>query len=172
MLVYLEAQRTSVNAAFDAVPPEMRDLAPGPGRWSAANILEHLAMVKTRIAKLLSHKIEMSRAAGIGKETSTDPVLPTIDVANVFDRTTRVNAPEAVIPNGMDSVSAWKALEEASHAMHDMVVSGEGLALGDILHPHPRFGPMSVYQWVAFIGAHEGRHAAQIREINDSSSQH
>jgi hypothetical protein len=31
--------------------------------------------------------------------------------------------------------------------------------------PHPRFGPLTGYQWIAFSGAHEARHAAQIREI-------
>jgi hypothetical protein len=31
--------------------------------------------------------------------------------------------------------------------------------------PHSVFGPSSAYHWFAFVGAHEARHAAQIREI-------
>jgi len=61
--------------------------------------------------------------------------------------------------------SAWEALESATESLHKMVVSGDGLALDAVSHPHPALGPMSIYQWIAFVGAHEARHAAQIREI-------
>ena len=45
------------------------------------------------------------------------------------------------------------------------IARGDGLALSQVEHPHPIFGPLNLYQWVAFVGAHEARHAAQIREV-------
>lgn len=35
------------------------------------------------------------------------------------------------------------------------------------LYPHPVFGPMDVAQWVDFIGIHEERHLAQLKEALD-----
>ena len=47
-----------------------------------------------------------------------------------------------------------------------------GLAIGQIELPHPRFGLLNAYQWVLFLGAHERRHTAQIREIVETLGRH
>ena len=44
------------------------------------------------------------------------------------------------------------------------VLSADGLALSGVIHDHPFFGPLNVYQWVELIAAHEMRHVAQMRE--------
>ncbi len=49
--------------------------------------------------------------------------------------------------------------------MRDVLHAGDGLAIGTLSLPHPLFGPLTAYHWLAFVGAHEARHAAQIREI-------
>jgi hypothetical protein len=164
LLRYLDQQRSILKSAFDAVPAELRNQPPAPDRWSAANIIEHLAIVESRISKFLSSRIEEARGAGLAQETSTEPVLPTIDLSRMYDRTVRVQAPETAIPTGLDAASAWTALEGASSMLKAMVLAGDGLAVSSVTYPHPRFGALSVYQWVAFLGAHEVRHAQQIRE--------
>jgi DinB superfamily len=165
LLAYLDEQRSVLKAAFESVPPELRDRPPAPERWSAANVVEHLAIVETRISKLLSGRIEEARA-GLPPETRADPILPTIDYQRMHDRSTRVKAPEPVIPTGLNATAAWNALEDAGSRMRALLVANDGLALSSVTHPHPRFGLLSVYQWVAFLGAHEVRHAQQIREGN------
>lgn len=45
--------------------------------------------------------------------------------------------------------------------------AGDGLALGTRFLPHRVFGQMPLYYFFAFVGAHEARHAAQIREISE-----
>ena len=163
LLEYLDEQRSVLKSAFESIPPEMRDRAPGPERWSAANIVEHLAIVEARISKLLSGRIEQDRA-GLSAQTSTGPILPTIDYKRMHDRSTRVKAPETALPTGIDAASAWTALEDAGSMMRAMLIANDGLALSSVTHPHPRFGVLSVYEWVALLGAHEVRHADQIRE--------
>jgi hypothetical protein len=165
LLDYLDEQRSVLKTAFESVPPELRDRPPAPDRWSAANVVEHLAIVETRISKLLSERIEEARA-GLAPETRADPILPTIDYQRMYDRSTRVKAPEPVIPTGLNARAAWNALEDAGSKMRALLVSNDGLGLSSVTHPHPRFGELSVYQWVAFLGAHEVRHAQQIREGN------
>ena len=56
------------------------------------------------------------------------------------------------------------ALERAGASVRDALLSGDGLALGEITHPHPLLGPLTLYDWFGFIAAHEARHAAQLRE--------
>jgi len=164
MLAYLDDQRSVLKSAFESVPAEMRERPPAPERWSAANVIEHLAIVEARVSNILSDRIKEARP-GLPVSTNTGPILPTIDYKRMYDRSTRVKAPETAIPAGLDGASAWRALENASSLMRAMLIDADGVDLSSVTHPHPRFGVLSVYQWIAFLGAHEIRHAEQLREI-------
>jgi hypothetical protein len=165
VMEHLDTQRAVLRKAFDEVPPQNREREPAPGRWSAAGIIEHLAIVEERVAVALSARIAAARAEGHALETSTAPVLPTFDLARIMNRTNRITAPEPVHPTSLASVAAWEALERAGGRVRAALRSGDGLALGMLTHPHPVFGPLSIYEWFAVIGSHEARHAAQIRDI-------
>jgi hypothetical protein len=164
LLAYLDEQRAVLRSAFDAIPLEARNRPPAPDQWSPTGIVEHLAIVDRRIAKVLATRIAEGRAAGAAPETSTDPILPTIETTRLLNRATRVAAPQVLHPTGLDADAAWAALERATIELRASIAEGDGLALSTITHPHPLFGPMSLYYWIAFVGAHEARHAAQIRE--------
>jgi DinB family protein len=165
LLEYLDAQRARLRAAYDAVPPAIRETPPAPGRWSPAAIIEHLAIVGARIAQMLASEITAMRAQGAGAETSTDPILPTMDLARVQNRSRPVTAPDRLQPTNLGAEAAWEALEHAGAALRAAALAGDGLALGLVMYPHPILGPISLYEWIAFVGAHEARHAAQIEEI-------
>jgi hypothetical protein len=167
---HLDAQRAVLRAAFDQVPEEVREREPAPGRWSPAGIVEHLSIVEERVARALSERIASARADGLADETTTEPVLPTCDLARIESRANRVNAPEPVHPTGLTAPAAWEALERAGGHVRAALRSGDGLALGAVTHPHPAFGPLSIYEWFAVIGSHEARHAGQIREITATAS--
>jgi hypothetical protein len=47
----------------------------------------------------------------------------------------------------------------------DVYLSGDGLALAEVVHVHPRLGSLNLYQWGVWVGGHEARHTEQIREI-------
>jgi hypothetical protein len=53
-------------------------------------LAEHLAIVEERVAGRLSARIAEARADGLGPETNADPVLPTLNIGHLLDRTTRV----------------------------------------------------------------------------------
>ena len=167
---YLDAQRAVLREAFEGVPAALRDQAPAPGRWSAAGVVEHLALVEQRIAGVLLAKITAARAAGLVEEPSTDPILPSVNVAAVLDRSRRVETPSIGAPTGLSAEAAWAALEQSRTSLRNVLHAGDGLALETITHPHPIFGRLSAYQWFAFVGAHEARHAAQIRETSDGAA--
>jgi len=165
LLTYLDAQYDSLRAVFDSVPVEKREVPPNPGAWSPAGIIEHLSIVETSIGRLISTRVAAGREAGIGAETEDSSVLETFAIADaVGDRTRKIVSNERLHPTQMTSDAAWKALDAAHAALRATVISADGMALGEIMHPHPVFGPLNLYHWVAFVGGHEARHAEQIRE--------
>ena len=111
--------------------------------------------------------IAKARGEGLGPEQEAGPVLPTLNTAinRLLDRNTRFEASAAVCPTGQSADAAWAALEEAGNCVRDALKAGNGLALGSRFLPHRVFGQMSLNYYFAFVGAHEARHAIQIREI-------
>jgi hypothetical protein len=147
------------------VPEPLRERQPPAGGWSAANVIEHLAIVEKRIAMRIAARVGEARGAGLPPETSSEPIVPTIDMARLLDRGAKIVAPEAIHPTGLSAPSAWEALEQSWGIVRGTLTDADGLAIGMLAMPHPVLGTASLYQWFAFIGGHEARHAAQIREI-------
>jgi uncharacterized damage-inducible protein DinB len=166
VLSYLDSRRAALTEAVELVPTDLRDERPGADRWSVALVLEHLVIIEKRIAMGMTKWIGDARAGGLGTETDSSAVLTSMSVDAIADRTRRVNAPGEVVPNGnMDAATAWTALEKSRAALRTAAVSGDGLALSQVFQPHPIFGPINIYQWLLFVGAHEERHTGQVREI-------
>lgn len=115
-------------------------------------------------------KIAEACANGLGGERDQSPIVGTIDMDRVLDRSRRITAGEAALPTGKLGVDdAWTAFENARAVLCNTVRDCDGLAIGEIVHPHPVLGPINLYQWIVFVGAHEARHAGQIIEIGDLS---
>jgi uncharacterized damage-inducible protein DinB len=163
---YLDVRREELRAAVEGIPDGQRELQPAPDRWSVAGVIEHLALLETRLIGLFKKRIAEGRAAGVGPDNETSSVLASTDFAILLDRTRRLTAPETIQPKtNTDAVSAWRALEQAREGLRSTILEADGLALTEIFETHRVFGPMDLYKWIAFVGGHEARHAAQIREI-------
>jgi hypothetical protein len=166
VLNYLDKTRDELRAAVDSVPSHARNTKPAADRWSVAQVLDHLAIVHRRVATLISKSIAEAQAAGLGPETSTSPVLNTIPAERILDRSRKVQAPEAIVPRSdVDAETAWSELAEAQEKLRAAFLTGDGLALEQVIQPHPVLGPINMYQWTLFNGSHEARHTLQIREI-------
>jgi len=168
LLAHLDSQHDRLRRAVEDIPRHKRERKPNPERWSVAEVLEHLSIVETRIERVFTAKLTEARAAGLRQERDASPVVGTIDMARVLDRTRRITASEAALPSGkLDADAAWAALERARDALCNSVRASDGLALADVVHPHPVLGPINLYQWIAFVGGHEARHAAQVMELRE-----
>ncbi|HEX6967185.1 MAG TPA: DinB family protein [Gemmatimonadaceae bacterium] len=165
LLDHLTHHRAELRRAVDGVPAERREQRPAPDRWSVADVLEHLAIVEDRIADGFTKQVAAARASGLGQDAETSPVVPTLDMKRLLDRRRRVTAVEVTHPRGMSANAAWSALEQSRARLRAALLDADGLALGTLTATHPVLGEMNLYQRIAFIGGHEARHAAQIREI-------
>jgi uncharacterized damage-inducible protein DinB len=165
LFAYLKVRRNALREAVDAVPEAQRSQPPEPGRWSVADVLEHLALVEGRFTTTLGKRLAEARAQGLTEERETSPIVGTFDQTAVLDRTSKREAPEVVRPQGLDWKSAWSRLEDTRRSFLDVFLSADGLALADVAYVHPRLGSLNLYQWGVWMGAHEGRHVEQVREV-------
>lgn len=163
---FLATTRGALRQTLDQVPFDLRERRPATDRWSVAEILNHLARLEMRLTNLFASRVEDAKSNGIAVEHETSSVLDREWVDLVLDRSRQVVAIEAVRPAGAQNASdAFAELEIARAAFLEFLTSADGLALGTLVFPHPALGQLNLYQWIAFIGAHEARHTAQIREV-------
>jgi DinB family protein len=161
---YAGAQRRTLLAAVEAVPANQRDRRPAEGVWSVAEVLEHLCRTERGVASLVARRLADACAAGLECEGEVGSVLGALDRYRIPQTGRRVPAPEPVRPTGTWSWSEGvMRLAASREALERAVAPGDGLALDRVVHPHPMLGPLSLYQWILFVGQHEARHAAQVR---------
>lgn len=166
LLTHIETHRAALERTVADVPAALRDRRPTPDRWSVAEVLEHLSIVESQIAGLIQKQAEALRAAGDSVEPDTSSVLPMLDVDRLLDRSGKLVSGERSRPQGQLSAdAAMQALSVSREKLRNAIIAADGLPLSKASAPHPYFGPYNLYQWVLFVGGHESRHAAQIREI-------
>jgi|SoiMethySBSTD1v2_1073268.scaffolds.fasta_scaffold03527_19 DinB family protein len=161
----LDASRQALRESVAAIPAASRHDRPAPDRWSPVDIVHHLALVETRFSAVVGGKIAEALSEGLGPETRTREALPERVRMLLANRTEKRTAPEVAIPTGhLDEAAAWAAADAARAGFRTAVLSANGRALSSVIHEHPFFGALNVYQWVELIAAHEMRHVAQVRE--------
>ena len=161
---YIDGQHQQLRATYESVPELHRHTRPTPQEWSVADVIGHLTLVERRITGLFAMRIPAARAAGLAAETDESPVLPAIDLAPVLDRSRKIVSPDTGDPQKLPQPASWDEYEQAREQFKQAALAGDGLALSELTHPHPVFGSQTFYAWIAFVGAHATRHAAQIRE--------
>ena len=162
LIEYVDAQTETLRSAYDQVTPERRGVRPSPTRWSPAENVQHLTIVERRLTQRIASLIEQARA--LPPETETTSVLATGPAGRAVDRSRRFSTSEASEPRDADPARVWDDFMAARRDLMAVIVTGDGLALGAVSAPHPALGSFSVYDWIAFVGAHAARHADQIRE--------
>ena len=74
-----------------------------------------------------------------------------------------IKSPPTVQPRAnIDISEALDGLESSREALRAAAIAASGLSIGDIKHTHPILGELDLYQWLIFVGQHEGRHKKQI----------
>jgi uncharacterized damage-inducible protein DinB len=142
---------------------------PPPGKWSSAEVLDHLANVEKSIAGLIGRVIERAGDT-LEKETSEESVLGRFDSSVARDRTRRIEAPESIHPRAGVTVDDARAALDASRQMLMQALDrADGFALENLSFPHRIFGTLDLYQWLLFLDAHENRHREQIAELVEES---
>jgi hypothetical protein len=161
----LGSARAELLAALEGVTPAESARSPLPGAWSVAQVVEHLRLVESRIVGGLQRTADAVDLESLGPETDTSSVLGALDRYRFEERRSRRNAPAPVVPSANpDFGTALGELKDSRTALLDLIDRLNGRALSGICFPHPALGSLSCYEWLLFVGQHERRHTAQIRE--------
>jgi uncharacterized damage-inducible protein DinB len=125
--------------------------------WSILDILEHLYVIE----KVMTSEIKKILEKGERKNAFKHKPLN-----STLDRSSKYKAPVSMKPNKeFTSISqAKERLESSRHSLLELLKEYDAIDLKVNSGKHPAFGTISVEQWVEFIGLHERRHLAQIKE--------
>jgi len=169
---FVEEKRRELLNSFDGVPGEKLCRRANASGWSVAEILDHLRIVESGVARIITKRVAKARAEGLRDETSTSSVMASFEpFAAKLDAGT-LQAPEIIRPKAdVDINDALEGLESSRQALRTAVVSADGLAIGDITHTHMVLGELDLYQWLIFLGHHEARHRRQIERTLQSLPQ-
>ncbi len=169
-VVLLEAElrrvRGDLERTLDAMPPERIHRAPGPGGWSPAQLVWHLAKVERGTARLLERlDAALAPMATVPPGPRTDALLKMLDQYAHLDRTRKFVAPEGLKPPAtVDYIAERGRLADGRAQLLDIVrQAGPRLSLHRF--DHTFIGPLDGWQWTLFIARHEERHHAQLVEI-------
>jgi hypothetical protein len=165
LIEYLDRERADLDRAIATVPANRHTTRPSAEAWSVAEVVNHIALTDGRITALLTKITGEARGLGASPDTETSPLLPKIKVSHVLDRTKKIRNPRGDPAPDCNVEGGLSALDAARKNLKALLHQPDLPSLGGVAAPHPAFGPMTGYEWVAFMAAHTRRHADQIREI-------
>ena len=161
----IDETRGKLIAAVSNLSDNELNFRPAENSWTVAELVEHVAKTEAGIVPLVFRLLKNAEADGAQSDGTINPPISLAEQHEIA-RTTKFQAPEMIRPEGTASVSESLAkLAESRETIGNLRSRLEAVDLSNTAFPHPAFGKLNLYQWLAFIGLHEGRHLAQIEKI-------
>ena len=157
--------RRELIEAVSVLTDEQAGFQPAPEKWSARLIVEHLAKTEESLSRLVEKLLAKAEAENVPAKGEINPPVSFAEIA-AKAKDAKFEAPDAIRPEGAATLSESLArLEKSRAALKTLRPRMEKVDLSNTQFPHPAFGMMSLYHWLAFIGLHEARHLRQISDI-------
>ncbi len=159
----MDDARRQVLALLGSVTQTQVDRRPAEGEWSVGEIAHHLALterqVMAKVADLAAHAVphefdhaEVAKARAYRIEDAWD-VNVTGKAAHPPELTPTPGRPLAELIRGLQETRAHTRKILAPHRDED---------LGVKFFVHARFGPMTLYERLAFTASHDLKHLKQM----------
>lgn len=160
----IDRTRERVYKRVEGLSEEQANARPNPNSWSATDIVEHLTIMEDRLWRMMLVMLTKAEAASMKSNRATVEIKPfSLDELIARIRNEKYTAPEFVRPGGTESIANLTArMRQSREELHALRPRIEATDLSIVTYPHPVFGPLNFYQWLAFIGLHEERHLRQI----------
>lgn len=141
------------HESFNAVPFE--------GSWTAGQCVQHIKLSGGTIIDVLEGSVE---------KASRDPEEKVAQVAGLFlDFDTKMKSPEFIDPE-MKTYDAQRFINFFSKFKINLDEAANRLDLSQVCLDFeiPGFGPMTRFEWIAFVLFHTQRHVRQLEKISDA----
>jgi hypothetical protein len=169
MDAYLQRLQEAITAATLGMTVE--DLRRHPeGKWSTAEVLEHLYLTYTGTTK------GFERVLHEGKPMARTPMLKDRMKAFVVTGLRHLpegrKAPERTQPRGMEADEVIREIGPRISAMDEVIAECEArFGKRTRVLDHPILGPLTARQWRKFHWVHGQHHLRQIRKLRGTVSQ-
>ena len=162
VLKHLCDNRDRLLGSVEGLSPAQVKFRAAQEEWSIADCVEHIALVENRIYTTIQRVLQ----------EAPPEIRPEVQgkvermMRAVVDRSTKVKAPEPVVPRG-----EWSSFSEIVDRFQNarsrtLKFAGETEAdLHERFFPHFVFKDLDCYQWLVFLGLHAERHIRQLEEI-------
>lgn len=168
--IYEEKERVLASLAGTvlALSAAQQNFRPSAGRWTIAEIVEHLSIVETRLLKLVTALIRKAEA-GRPLPSSHDEFRIIIPDGAEDAKHQKIRARPEYEPSGKLPVAESLRMMQAIHLdLNELRPRLEEVVRSTVTFQHWVFGPLTLGQWFTFIGVHEQRHLAQILAVMTS----
>lgn len=158
----IDETRRHIYSRITGLTGEQAGFRPAADAWSVADLAEHLCITERRVMGLLKRLIEETESSGSGVAASG---FKPFSLEEYIEQAKgkKFSAPEAAQPHeGLGISESIVRLRGTREELRSLQARIESLDLSEAKLPHPAFGPLNAYHWLAFVGLHEGRHLAQM----------
>lgn len=163
-----EAAQERFAAAVAGLSETQGGFRPAEGRWTIAEIVEHVSIVNDGFLRITNKLLKQAEAAGRPARTELN-LGPTSLLEDGKQNEIKFSAPDRVKPQGGVSIeSALARMQAVLKGFDELRPRIEATDLTEETFPHPAFGEISAYRWIILLGEHEDRHRLQIEAIKQS----
>jgi hypothetical protein len=143
----LEAARARVLSLLEGRELAALDRPPGPGRWSALQVLHHVV------------EAEAGTLAYVRKKMQAGPALPRGAVSSRL----RAPAVAAAVPDTVDPAALRARWEEVRREWRALVEAFPRALAGRLVFRHPVAGRLTLADTLAVLQAHLDHHVPQVK---------
>ena len=163
----IDKTRSKLILTAENLTEEQKNAREDGQGWTAPEIIEHLGIVEGSLVDMFKKLLSEAESAGEGLKSdgTLNPPISFLEIAKVA-KDKKFDAPKHVVPQSTQSVAeSLIKLQENRDKLNELRPRIETTDLSNSMFPHPAFGNINLYQWLAFIGLHEYRHLMQIERI-------
>jgi hypothetical protein len=155
----LQTALNEIRRATEGMTPDQLTWHPD-GKWSAAQILDHLTLTFAGTAKAMERALSGSET-GVQKRTLKSR-LSALIVTEIGYFPSGRKSPEMVLPQKNDGVNAVATIVKELTGMDAVFTEIERKKGSMTRVPHPVIGPLTIRQWRRFHRAHTRHHMKQV----------
>lgn len=161
-LRYLDQTRGGVIEATKGLSEAQWRFKPAPGRWSIAEVMEHIALGEAFLLYNLREELPKAPAGAADRDAKE---VDALILTKFPDRSEKFKAPPPLVPTGR-----WTPREALDHFLASRAETVALLKSITDLREHvvfflPLGKPVDGYEWILAVSAHSERHTKQILEV-------
>lgn len=158
--------RSRYLAAVSGLTPAQVSFKPEPTRWSVLEITEHMVWAEAVGVAGMWRALDAYRHGT--PLWAGEPVHRGLSMEDVVAQTwqPKEQVPEIAAPRWGGALAFWTATLRSQQAvLEELGRALSGVALEEVIYPHPISGPLDVRQRLEFLRFHLDRHRDQVEAL-------